>query len=168
MQTATQPAPLCTRDTARRAPLHTARALCPHSARALCRAPRVRLSTRVARANCPRALARPLSAALPTLTQLRVRPLLRGTPQNFCVTVRGVAESTTVASLLEALAASPPALLPTVEGRATDELDLYFSPVFITPDVLLNRRSKQVLKPSQTLAEAQLVDDDIVYLVAAE
>ncbi len=57
-------------------------------------------------------------------------------------------------------------LLPSVHGKAPAELSLYFSPVFITPDVLLGRKGKQKLKPSQTLSSAQLVDDDIIYLAS--
>ena len=34
----------------------------------------------------------------------------------------------------------------------------------VTPDVLLGRKTKQVLKPTQTLGDAQLIDDDILYL----
>ena len=54
--------------------------------------------------------------------------------------------------------------MPTVEGKEPSSLNLYFSPVFITPDVLLGRKTKQVLKGGQSLGDAQLIDDDIVYL----
>jgi len=60
--------------------------------------------------------------------------------------------------------AKQPSLLPVVEGKKAAQCHLYFSPVFITPDVLLGRKTKQVLKPTQILGDAQLIDDDIVYL----
>ena len=55
-------------------------------------------------------------------------------------------------------------LLPMVGGKAPERLALYFSPVFITPDVLLGRKEKQQLSPNQTLGAAQVIDDDILYL----
>ena len=58
-------------------------------------------------------------------------------------------------------------LLPTVAGKEPTTLALYFSPVFITPDVLLGRKGKQVLKGNATLGSSQLIDDDIVYLADA-
>ena len=57
-----------------------------------------------------------------------------------------------------------PVLLPAVHNAPPESLPLYSSPVFITPDVLLGRKTKQVLKPTATLADAQLIDDDIVYV----
>ena len=50
------------------------------------------------------------------------------------------------------------------QANGPSSLKLYFSPVFITPDVLLGRKGRQVLNGTQTLGGAQLVDDDIVYL----
>ena len=41
---------------------------------------------------------------------------------------------------------------------------LYFSPVFITPDVLLGRKARAVMQPGDTLANCQIVNDDIIYL----
>lgn len=38
-----------------------------------------------------------------------------------------------------------PSLIPIVEGARPDDLSIYFSPVFITPDVLLGRKSQQVI-----------------------
>ena len=105
----------------------------------------------------------PGSASLPAFRQIRVRPLVRGVPQNFAVVLKGVSERTTAGEIQHMLAKQPN-LLPTVDGKPADALHLYFSPVFITPDVLLGRKSRQVLKPTQSLGDAQLIDDDIVYL----
>ena len=90
-------------------------------------------------------------------------PLVRGVPQNFSVVVKGVTERTSVWELQQALSKHP-SLLPTVEGKPPATLALFFSPVFITPDVLLGRKTKQVLKGTQTFSDAQLIDDDILYL----
>ena len=74
-------------------------------------------------------------------------------------------QSTTVLQVQQQLATQA-SLLPMVVGVPPEELKLYFSPVFITPDVLIGRRSKQLLKPNSTLRQAQLIDDDIIYLAA--
>jgi len=92
-----------------------------------------------------------------------VRPLVRGVPQNFSAVVKGISERTTVRELQLELAKHSQ-LLPTVEGVDPATIALYFSPVFITPDVLIGRKAKQVLKGTQTMVDAQLIDDDIVYL----
>ena len=105
----------------------------------------------------------PGAPSLPSFRQLRVRPLVRGVPQNFSVVVKGVTERTSVWELQQALSKHP-SLLPTVEGKPPATLALFFSPVFITPDVLLGRKTKQVLKGTQTFSDAQLIDDDILYL----
>ena len=55
------------------------------------------------------------------------------------------------------------ALLP-VLGPDPHALSLYFSPVFVTPDVLLGRKQKHVVEPGATLGALQAVDDDIFYL----
>ena len=52
---------------------------------------------------------------------------------------------------------------------AADELcdssdDNGFSDVFVTPDVLLGRKSKHLVEPSAKLGALQVVDDDIMYL----
>ena len=99
------------------------------------------------------------------LRQVRVRPMVRGVPQNFAVTVRvgEEAENTTVLQVQRQLAQQT-SLLPMVAGRAPEDIRLYFSPVFITPDVLLGRKSKQLLKRNSTLGQAQMIHDDIIYL----
>jgi len=105
----------------------------------------------------------PGSPSLPAFRQIRVRPLVRGVPQNFSAVVTGVSESTTIRDL-QAQLTKQQTLLPTVTGKDPASLALYFSPVFITPDVLLGRKSKQVLKGVQTMGSCQLIDDDILYL----
>ena len=89
--------------------------------------------------------------------------MVRGVPQNFSVVLRNASEKTTVADVQDILAANN-TLLPMVQGVAPEAINLYFSPVFITPDVLLGRKSKQLLKPNSTLGQAQCIDDDIIYL----
>ena len=44
------------------------------------------------------------------------------------------------------------------------KLTLYFSPVFITADVLLGRKQRAALKDSDSLSVCQMVNDDIVYI----
>lgn len=105
----------------------------------------------------------PGNPSLPAFHQIRVRPLVRGVPQNFSALVTGVTESTTVQELQVELAKHH-TLLPTVVGKEPAALAFYFSPVFITPDVLLGRKSKQVLRSVQTLSACQLIDNDIIYL----
>ena len=92
-----------------------------------------------------------------------MRPVVRGVPQAFAVVVKGVSEHTSVKELQQLLVRHP-TLLPNVAAKDPSSLALYFSPVFATPDVLLGRKSKQLLKPSQTLTSAQVIDDDILYL----
>ena len=105
----------------------------------------------------------PGSASHTAFHQFRVRPMVRGVPQNFSVVLRNASEKTTVADVQDILAANN-TLLPMVQGVAPEAINLYFSPVFITPDVLLGRKSKQLLKPNSTLGQAQCIDDDIIYL----
>ncbi|KOO30228.1 hypothetical protein Ctob_004352 [Chrysochromulina tobinii] len=103
------------------------------------------------------------AATLPQLRQVRVRPCVRDAPENASVIIRGVCETTTVRELQE-IVASVPGLLPQVAGLKSSEINLYFSPVFITPDVLLGRAERQKLSPTKTLQQAQVIDDDILYL----
>ena len=105
----------------------------------------------------------PGSAELPELRQVRVRPTVGGVPENTSVIVRNVKETTTVREL-QAIVARQYALLPLVTGVKPDKLHLYFSPVFITPDVLLGRADRQKMASTQTLMAAQVIDDDILYL----
>ena len=105
----------------------------------------------------------PGAATLPPLRQVRVRPCVRDAPENASVIIRGVCETTTVRELQEILV-SVPGLLPQVAGLKSSEINLYFSPVFITPDVLLGRAERQNLSPTKTLLQAQVIDDDILYL----
>ena len=105
----------------------------------------------------------PGAATLPQLRQVRVRPCVRDAPENASVIIRGVCETTTVRELQE-IVASVPGLLPQVAGLKSSEINLYFSPVFITPDVLLGRAERQKLSPTKTLQQAQVIDDDILYL----
>ena len=100
---------------------------------------------------------------LPTFRQVRVRPIVRGAPQAYAVVVKGVDSHTTVREVQQALAGAV-SLLPVVQGHEVDALSLLFSPVFITPDVLLGRKAKQVLAPTQTLGAAQVVEEDLLYL----
>ena len=94
---------------------------------------------------------------------MRIRPLVRGAPQNFAAVVRGITPNTLVRDLKLQIIANP-SLLPTVSGKAPGDLQLYFSPVFITPDVLLGRKQRAVMQPGDTLANCQVVNDDIIYL----
>jgi len=105
----------------------------------------------------------PGATTLPILRQLRVRMCRRGTPENDSVIVRGVKPSTTVREIQSVLTKQP-GLLPTVHGMQPSDVDLYFSPVFITPDVLLGRQERQMLAGTQTLVSAQVIEDDIIYL----
>ena len=77
--------------------------------------------------------------------------------------LRGVSEATTI-SELHALLASADSILPSVRDRPVASFRLFFSPVFITPDVLLASQDRQQLQPTQTLGAAQVIDDDIIYL----
>ena len=112
---------------------------------------------------------RPLSdffaggSTLAQLRQVRVRPCRRGAPENNTVVVRGVRPTTSIREVQDLLVQQIE-LLPNVAGRSPSQLALYFSPVFITPDVLLGRAERQMLAPAQTLLQAQIIDDDILYL----
>ena len=105
----------------------------------------------------------PGAANLPAFHQVRIRPMVRGVPQNFAVVLRGATEETTTREI-QTILSRHPSLLPVVSGKSPERLALYFSPVFITPDVLLGRKGKQLLKPNMTLGQAQCIDDDILYL----
>ena len=88
--------------------------------------------------------------------------MVRGTPQALTVVIKPVKPVTTAAQIISLLLKEP-ALQP-VLGPDPRTLNLYFSPVFVTPDVLLGRKQKHVVEPSATLASLQVVDDDIFYL----
>ena len=47
--------------------------------------------------------------------------------------------------------------------RDAAAVTLYFSPVFITPDVMLGRKGQSKLKPTDSLALCQLTNNDILY-----
>jgi len=104
----------------------------------------------------------PGAPGLPPLLQLRIRTMVRGTPQALTVVVKPV-KSTTVAAEIISMLIKEPALQP-VLGPNPRALNLYFSPVFVTPDVLLGRKQKHLVPPNATLASLQVVDDDIFYL----
>ena len=92
-----------------------------------------------------------------------MRLIVRGALDSNTVVVRGVGGATTVRNLQCALSIHP--VLPSVVHEiASENLVLYFSPVFITPDVLLGHKEKHQLSPNQTLGSAQVIDDDILYL----
>jgi len=104
----------------------------------------------------------PGAPGLPPLTQVRIRTMMRGTPQALTVVVKPVKANTTASDIVQLLLKEP-ALLP-VLGPDPNALHLYFSPVFVTPDVLLGRKAKHLVDPSAKLATLQVVDDDILYL----
>jgi len=104
----------------------------------------------------------PGAPGLPPLQQLRIRTMVRGTPQALTVVVKPIKPSTTSAEIISLLIKEP-ALQP-VLGPDPRALNLYFSPVFVTPDVLLGRKQKHLIPPTATLASLQVVDDDIFYL----
>ena len=62
--------------------------------------------------------------------------------------VRGVSDGTKVSDLKQAIVGAGASFF---QGAPRDAaaVTLYFSPVFITPDVLLGRKAKQLLKPTQ-------------------
>jgi len=103
------------------------------------------------------------SSSLPPLRQVRVRPCKGGVPESTSVIIKGVRATTTVREVQEMLVKQP-GLLPALVGKPPAAMHLYFSPVFITPDVLLGRAERQVLMPSMTLTSMQVVDNDILYL----
>mmetsp|Transcript_3567 Transcript_3567/g.5465 ORF Transcript_3567/g.5465 Transcript_3567/m.5465 type:complete len:93 (+) Transcript_3567:2-280(+) len=88
--------------------------------------------------------------------------MVRGTPQALTVVVKTVKPSTTAGQIISLLLKEP-ALQP-VLGPDPTALNLYFSPVFVTPDVLLSRKQKHLIPPSATLGSLQVVDEDIFYL----
>jgi len=104
----------------------------------------------------------PGAPGLPPLQQIRVRTMVRGTPQALTVVVKPVKPTTTAAQIISTMMKEP-ALLP-VLGPDPFTLNLYFSPVFVTPDVLLGRKHKHAVEPYATLGALQAVDDDVFYL----
>ena len=54
---------------------------------------------------------------------MRIRPLVRGAPQNFAAVVRGITPNTLVRDLKLQIIANP-SLLPTVSGKAPGDLGL--------------------------------------------
>ena len=109
----------------------------------------------------------PGAPGLQPLQQVRVRFTLRSVPQGPTVLLKPVGPNTTVGELQRALAASQ-MLQGSLGSLEPFNLKLYFSPVFITPDVLLGRKKKQELDPLSTLSACQIVDDDILYLEVQE
>jgi len=105
----------------------------------------------------------PGSATHAPLRQVRVRPTVRGAPSSNAVVIRGVRETTSINDVLAELTKHTD-MVPELRGLPAGAASIYFSPVFITPDVLLGRKDKQLLQPTQTLASAQVIDDDILYL----
>lgn len=79
--------------------------------------------------------------------------------------VKPVHSATTAGQIISALA-NQPALQPLL-GPDPGNLQLYFSPVFVTPDVLLSRKQKNLIPHDATLGSLQVVDDDIFYLAHA-
>ena len=84
-------------------------------------------------------------------------------PSDFAAVIKGLTDATTVADIQKMVIAHR-TLLPSVTTADPSQVQLLFSPVFITPDVLLGRKTRQLLKPTLTMAAAQLIDDDILYV----
>ena len=96
------------------------------------------------------------------LSQLRVRTAQRGQAYGPAMVIKPVSPTTTVAQVKATLIANA----RNFPGIPTDpaKLALYFSPVFITADVLLGRKQRATLADADSLAASQIVNDDIVYL----
>ena len=110
---------------------------------------------------------RPLSDFAPgaagsvPLQQIRVRSAQRGQAYGPAMLIQPVGPDTTVAQVKATLLSAKH-----FPGMPTDsnKLTLYFSPVFITADVLLGRKQRAALKDTDSLSACQVVNDDIVYL----
>ena len=100
------------------------------------------------------------AGALP-LAQVRVRAAQRGQAYGPAIVAKPVGPGTTVAQLKAMLLQAK-----NFPGMPADpsKLTLYFSPVFITADVLLGRKQRAALKDSDSLSLCQMVNDDIVYI----
>ena len=95
------------------------------------------------------------------LAQIRVRAAQRGQAYGPAMVIKPVGQGTTVAQLKATLLQAK-----NFPGMPADpnKLTLYFSPVFITADVLLGRKQRAALKDADSLSACQVVNDDIVYL----
>ena len=95
------------------------------------------------------------------LAQVRVRAAQRGQAYGPAMVIRPVGPGTTVAQLKATLLQAK-----NFPGMPADpnKLTLYFSPVFITADVLLGRKQRAALKDTDSLSACQVINDDIVYL----
>ena len=110
---------------------------------------------------------RPLSDFAPgvntvPLTQVRVRTAARGQAYGPALVIKPVKDATTVAQLKATLIANA-RNFPNIPSDPA-QVTLYFSPVFITADVLLGRKQRAALTDSDNLAACQIVNDDIIYL----
>ena len=104
-----------------------------------------------------------LEGRLPPLQDVRVRMVKRGVPHGVAAIVRGVSDGTKVSDLKQAIVGAGASFF---QGAPRDAaaVTLYFSPVFITADVLLGRKQRAALKDSDSLSVCQMVNDDIVYI----
>ena len=103
-----------------------------------------------------------LEGRLPLLQDVRVRMVKRGVPHGVAAIVRGVSDGTKVSDLKQAIVGAGASFF---QGAPRDAaaVTLYFSPVFITPDVMLGRKGQSKLKPTDSLALCQLTNNDILY-----
>ena len=103
-----------------------------------------------------------LEGRLPPLQDVRVRMVKRGVPHGVAAIVRGVSDGTKVSDLKQAIVGAGASFF---QGAPRDAaaVTLYFSPVFITPDVMLGRKGQSKLKPTDSLALCQLTNNDILY-----
>ena len=103
-----------------------------------------------------------LEGRLPPLQDVRVRMVKRGVPHGVAAIVRGVSDGTKVSDLKQAIVGAGASFF---QGAPRDAaaVTLYFSPVFITPDVMLGRKGQSKLKPADSLALCQLTNNDILY-----
>jgi len=102
------------------------------------------------------------SEAQQTIKQLRIRPTRRGTAMDTVFIATPVSATTTVSELQLALSRATQ-LLPAIPSDPAS-IRLLFSPVFVTPDLLLGRKSRVLMNPESSLARCQVVNDDILYL----
>ena len=87
-----------------------------------------------------------------------------GASYGTAVIVRPITAATTILQIKEAILRAH-ALFPGLKATTdAKKLKLYFSPVFITPDVLLGRKKRALLADTDTLEACQIVDDDVLYL----
>merc|ERR1719230_1119094 len=97
----------------------------------------------------------PGAASIPPLTQVRVRTAQRGQAYGPAMIIKPVSTSTTVRQLKSTILANA----RNFPGMPADlsKLTLYFSPVFITADVLLGRKQKAALADDDSLAACQII-----------